>query len=417
MTGANGYIGGQLVRQARASGWDVCALSRRWDDSPTDVYHLPWVLGEPLPNLPSDWLDRKLTLVHLAHDWQAPDGKGATSLNLNVEGTRRLFASAQSAGVSRLIFVSSLSARPDAPNRYGKVKWQTEQVVPVGATVCARVGLVYGGPRGAMYGLLCKLVALPLLPMISLRQRVQPIGLDEVADGLIRLAGSDVGGVVGLAGAHPITFRQFLTRLSALLSGSSPLILPVPLSFAIWGCRLTQYLPLMPTVDPERVLGLSGTRTRDNSNELASIKLRVRDFGTVVPGLRLGYRGLLIEGRVVISQLLGRSPSVRLLRQYARAVTRCRDPRPLGLPRHILVWPCLLRWREPLARTGRIQDRLRVALRLIDASHEGAEEFQSNSVQVGWRRWVVIGRLLILGLSEGIRFIPRFLWPLRVADA
>ncbi len=65
------------------------------------------------------------------------------------------------------------------------MKWQVEQLLDRQGEVAARVGLVYGGPRQAMFGLLCTLVErAPVLPMIDPWREVQPIHLREVARGL-----------------------------------------------------------------------------------------------------------------------------------------------------------------------------------------------------------------------------------------
>ena len=76
------------------------------------------------------------------------------------------------------IFISSQSARRDALNLYGRMKWQIEQ--QIGDATSLRVGLVYGGPRKAMYGLLCRIATLPVLPMMLIVANNQSYFNDEV---------------------------------------------------------------------------------------------------------------------------------------------------------------------------------------------------------------------------------------------
>src|SRR5439155_26142763 len=130
---------------------------------------------------------------------------------INCRGSRLLLADARRAGVKRFVFASSVSARADALNAYGRIKWRVEQFLEGADTVAARLGLVYGGPTRGMYGLLLKLVSLtPVLPMVDPWRLVQPIHVDEVCRGLLALADGDATGWKGLAGPVPITFAEFL---------------------------------------------------------------------------------------------------------------------------------------------------------------------------------------------------------------
>jgi nucleoside-diphosphate-sugar epimerase len=194
ITGGNGYIGRRLTEMASSQGRRVVIIGRK-DVSQSKV---SWRLGEPFP-LPREQADGG-ALIHLAHDWSNRADLTDEAGGLNKLGTHLLQETARQAGVTRFVFVSSQSARADAPNIYGRLKWQTEKVLTGDGIVSARLGLVYGGPRRAMYGLLCKLVArLPVVPMISPNRMVQPIHIDDVCHGLIALADNDVSGWRGLA--------------------------------------------------------------------------------------------------------------------------------------------------------------------------------------------------------------------------
>ena len=116
-----------------------------------------------------------------------------------------------------------------------ELKWQTEEVLKGDGTVSARVGLVYGGPPEAMFGLLCKLVTkMPILPMISPNRMVQPIHIDEVCRGLLALADSDETGWRGLAGPAAIPFAEFLHILARETQGLRIRILRFPFGLPFW---------------------------------------------------------------------------------------------------------------------------------------------------------------------------------------
>jgi uncharacterized protein YbjT (DUF2867 family) len=165
----------------------------------------PWRLGDEVP---AQAFDRgspgaeACAVIHLAHDWSAAEGKRGP----NHAGTARLLAAARRYGVRRFVLVSSLSARADALNRYGRIKHSVERLLRPPDEVAAQVGLVYGGPPRGMYGTMLRLTGVaPLLPMVDAHQLVQPIHIDEVCSGLIGLAsGSELRLPIGRGQAHHI---------------------------------------------------------------------------------------------------------------------------------------------------------------------------------------------------------------------
>lgn len=351
ITGGNGYIGQRLVERALAEGWSVTLLGRR--PGPVGTRHIPWLLGEALPQTAFDPVvsGAAQALVHLAHDWQAGE-------DLNVGGTERLFASAQAAGIVTRVFISSQSARDGALNRYGRMKYAVEQRIPDATAL--RVGLVYGGPRSAMYGLLCRLTRLPVLPMVDPHRTVQPIHLDEVVRGILAAAEGRADGVLALTGPDPVPFGTVLKTLAQGFGGRGLPILPIPLRFALSACDLSAVLPLVPTVDRERVLGLAGTQPIESGADLARLGVQIRPMAERLAGEPAGRRALLAEGRAFL-RYIGIRPSSALLRRYVRAL-------PEGAMRRSRL---PLRLVEPLHGRSELGRRLRIASRIAEASLAG----------------------------------------------
>jgi len=379
VTGGGGYIGARLIEFALAQGRTVTMLGRR--PGPAGTTHAQWVLGDPLPTGLS--LPEGAALVHLAHDWRA----GAED---NVAGTATLFASARDAGVASRVFISSQSARSDALNLYGRMKWQTEQRI-IDAT-SLRVGLVYGGPRQAMYGLLCRLSRLPILPMIDPWRAVQPIHLDEVVRGILAAADGRARGVLALAGPEKIAFGDVLRALASAHCGRRLPILPVPLKLALLACKISAHIPLVPTIDKERVLGLAGTEPIDSAMDLVRLGVDVQPIDARLAAEPAGRRAVLDEGRHFL-RYLGVRPTSVLLRRYARATPEGAIARP--------HWG--LRWREPLSATSPLGKRLRVAARIAEASAPGEEMLAGGS-----RAGRMLG-LALQGVVELLLFPTRML--------
>lgn len=91
--------------------------------------------------------------------------------------------------------------------------------------------------------------------------------------------------------------------------------------------------------------------------------------------------GWLVEGRVLLGYVLGRPPSLGLLRRYARALPKVRPGEfPLAFPKLLRWYPFLLRFVEPTPMwkgpRGRVfQSRLHLAVILTETSQEGACPF------------------------------------------
>ncbi|NYT33364.1 NAD(P)-dependent oxidoreductase [Rhizobium sp. WYCCWR 11128] len=363
ITGSTGYIGARLVAMARERGFDVVELGRRLGPA--------WRIGdEPAA---SD-LEGAIGLVHLAHSWATPP-EAAEEENVNISGTLKLAEAAKAAGVPRFVFASSTSSRREALNVYGRTKFRIEEhlaackAAPIVRT--ARIGLVYGGPRTAMYGLMAKLAALsPILPMIGLSRKVQPIHLDEVAAGLLALATGENQPLKTfvLAPEKPISFAAWLRILRRGQGKGNLHFIPVPLTAALLACRMTKLLPLIPTVDPERVLGLAGAAPMESSESLRLLKLNLADPAPTLAG-EFGQTHEEPSRREAQALLryLGIAPTEIQLQRLCEGLRR-EGLSPLGLSPAMIRHPGLLALFEPPA--NRTRHRLAQALYLADLASE-----------------------------------------------
>ena len=170
ITGSTGYIGSHLTYLVSKRGHDLIMASRR-KPSATAASWLPYDLSsDDAVMLPVD----TAAVVHLAanttHD-NSLDKEG------EVIAARRLIESAQEVG-ARFIFVSSQTARPDAPSAYGRTKWRIEQEVLSAGGWVVRPGLVYGGCERGLFGILAGVVRqLPGFPLLYPHPKYSPFML------------------------------------------------------------------------------------------------------------------------------------------------------------------------------------------------------------------------------------------------
>ncbi|HEX4145207.1 MAG TPA: NAD-dependent epimerase/dehydratase family protein [Pirellulales bacterium] len=226
VTGATGYLGSRLCESLAARGWNVFRLTRR--PAGDDAHQVPFSLNA---GAPADFFGRHRirSLVHCSWDFRFHRWSDIEAQN--VQGSIRLLRQAHEQGVSRIVFISTMSAFPGCKSLYGRAKLAVEREAAALGAIVVRPGLIYGERPGGMVGALTKAVrSLPLVPLIGDgRQMLYAIHEDDLATLVERLiSGSDLpAGPVIAACERGLTFRQVLETLAAR-DGRRPKFLPVP---------------------------------------------------------------------------------------------------------------------------------------------------------------------------------------------
>ena len=162
VTGATGFVGCALLDTALAQGREIRALTRREQTARRGV---EWIRGDLHDRAALARLVAKAeAVIHVAGVVNTPD---PTGFHLgNVEGTLQLVEAAVAAGVPRLIFVSSLSAREPELSKYGASKARAEKIVSASGLdwTIVRPPAIYG-PRDREILELFKLARRGVVPM------------------------------------------------------------------------------------------------------------------------------------------------------------------------------------------------------------------------------------------------------------
>jgi nucleoside-diphosphate-sugar epimerase len=125
ITGATGFVGSAVLDEALAQGHQVRALARRDQLACAGV---TWVRGDLSDQAALAALVEGVDAVmHVAGLTNTPDP--AEFETANVTGTANVIAAMAGAGVRRLVFVSSLSARKPELSAYGASKARAEALV------------------------------------------------------------------------------------------------------------------------------------------------------------------------------------------------------------------------------------------------------------------------------------------------
>jgi len=246
VTGAGGFIGRALVERLAARGTTVIAVLRR--EAPLPAGAASIILGELTAT--TDWqplLAGARGVVHLASRAHAPASEEQRWIEDEAAAAGALARQAKSAGVARLVLLSSIKVlgertqdlpfrahQPPAPEDvYGLAKWRMEEAMRAAAgerLVLLRPPLVYGPGVKANFLSLLRLVdsGLPL-PFAAIDNRRSLIFLDNLLD-LVETAlvhPAAAGGTFLLRDEEEVSTAELARRIAAAL-GRRPRLVACP---------------------------------------------------------------------------------------------------------------------------------------------------------------------------------------------
>lgn len=277
VTGASGFVGTGLVRRLLAEGVAIRGTCR------LQTPHLRGVEWRVVSQLDyaDQWaellvdVDVVVHLAALAHQiGRAAAGRSQEYLRVNVDGTRVIARACRTAGVRRLVFVSSIAAvcarseipvddltAPAPQDDYGRSKLSAEdalqsELLDADTDWCIlRPPLVYGpGNPGNMRRLLALTATGLPLPFGSIRNRRSFMFLDNLVDAIltvIRYPG-DIRAAYVLADGSDFTTPELIAALASA-AGRTPRIVRVPISMLRLAARIGdvagRLLPTSPGFD------------------------------------------------------------------------------------------------------------------------------------------------------------------------
>ncbi len=237
VTGATGFVGRAVVRALRRRSWRVRALAR---DANKAYQALPEA-GDGVEVVVGDVFDAEArerllsgaaAVVHLIGIRRE---RGADTFErMHVEAVTRLVETAEETGVGRLLHVSALGARPEAPSCYHRSKFAGEMVVRASglawtilqpSLILGRGGEFSAMVHGWVTGEAPPRRFLPFfvpeppagvdpqwLPRLPGAARVQPLHVDDVAEAVASCLEREqsVGEVYPLGGPEAVTWPDLL---------------------------------------------------------------------------------------------------------------------------------------------------------------------------------------------------------------
>ena len=245
-------------------GWDVVALAR----SPmAGGGRVRWARYDLAAAPPDQLLAGVDALVHAAY---VKADASPDAYRLNVDGTAALLRARRAAGVSRAVFLSSLSARPGATSVYARQKLDAEALFAAGDDAVIRAGLVLG-PGGLVGDTVALMRRVRVVPVIGGgRQPVQPVGIEDLATIVERIVTrDDLAGTLSWPTRHRPP-RPRCTARSPAPSGPGPLRPRAALDRAARGARRPSPEPPAPGERGQPARPGRGDRGRQRSEPRAA---------------------------------------------------------------------------------------------------------------------------------------------------
>jgi uncharacterized protein YbjT (DUF2867 family) len=237
ITGATGFVGSELVKQARAEGFAARAIVRdprraRWlvDRFGVELFH-----GNVLyaPSLEGSMAGAKcvIHLVGIIHEWREN-----TFERVHTEATQNVVDAAKKAGVKRYLHMSALGTRADARSRYHQTKWAAEESVRKSglAWTIFRPSVIYG-PGDKSINVLSRVVRLlPVVPVLGDgNSKIQPVSVETVAKCFVAAIKNDntIGKTYDLCGPEAFTWNELYEKLLRFHGLKKPKMhLPLPVA-------------------------------------------------------------------------------------------------------------------------------------------------------------------------------------------
>jgi uncharacterized protein YbjT (DUF2867 family) len=237
ITGATGFVGEEIVKQARAAGHPVRAIVRdpqraQWlkEHYEAELFHGNVLYAPSIEGA----MEGANCVIHLAGIIY--EGKENTFERIHAQATKHVLDEAKKSGVKRFVHMSALGTRENARSRYHQTKWAGEEYVRKSglAWTIFRPSFIYG-PRDKGINTLAQVVRrLPFVPVLGGgNTKIQPISVENVAKAFVAAIRNDgsIGKTYDLCGPEVFTWNELYDKLQAILgTRKRKLHLPLPMA-------------------------------------------------------------------------------------------------------------------------------------------------------------------------------------------
>lgn len=289
ITGATGFIGGEIVLGLLERGYQIRALTRNPDRArallPSGVERVKGDITRPegLYDAVSG-CDAIIHLVGIIFE------KGKNMFDdVHHKGTVNIVTAAKQAKVKRFLHMSALGSRPDAVSNYHRTKYRGEQcVIKSGLNYTIfRPSLVFG-QRDRSINLFIKMIGLmPIFPVIgSGGGRTQPVFVSDVARAFVASVEdrNTFSKTYDIGGPNTMTYEE-LFDLIMEVTGKRRKKLHIPVELMRPLAAIYELLQI-PVISRDQLIMLEEDNTCDNSLAAKDLVIRFQDLKEYLKGLK-----------------------------------------------------------------------------------------------------------------------------------
>jgi nucleoside-diphosphate-sugar epimerase len=277
ITGSNGYVGGCVKNYFAAHGWDILELTRSPKAGTRAVkFQLG---GEISPSV----FENVGALVHCAYDFKPLRRDEIRAVN--VAGSRKILEAARAAKITKIIFISSISAFAGCRSLYGDAKLEIEKIALYCGALVLRPGLVYGDGSGGMFGKLAAQIRnSSVIPMIGDGSQIQFLVhnedlcafIEKFAAGKIEVAPQ----ILTAANEQPWPFKKLLLEIARGL-GRKPKFIPLPWRLVWLGLKSAEVCGLKLNFRSDSLVSLMNQNPAPDFSANSKVGLACRPFEIV----------------------------------------------------------------------------------------------------------------------------------------
>ena len=285
--GGSGFVGSHLVNRLARDGHRLRVLTRNRDRH-RELLVLPGLELENFDVHNAALLPEALrgydVVVNLVGILTPTRGAGFRRVHAELAHT--VIGACRSAGVARLLQMSSLRADEGAPSEYLRSKGRAERCVreeagPVAWTIL-RPSVIFGPGDGFMNKFARLLRLMPVLPIARARARFAPVYVGDVVEAMVRAIDERAthGATLQLCGPQVLTLAE-LVRYVAVVIGKRRLVVGLPDPLGWLQALVMGLVPGKPlSLDNFRSLKLDSVCTE---NGLARLGIAPASLRAIVP--------------------------------------------------------------------------------------------------------------------------------------